>query len=1441
MTAVDRRAVEMGFNNREFESGVGGTLKTLDALKKGLNLESSVKSLSGLSAAGRNFSLGNISDSLRGMSDRFSTLGIIGITVLQNLTNAALDLGKKLFTAALGLDSMKAGFGSFETKINATKTVMSGTGETIDQVNRSLDDLNKYSDRTIYSFEDMTANISKFTNAGLSSKKAAIAIQGISNVAALSGANTGEAARAMYNFGQALSQGSVRLMDWKSIENANMATIEFKTQLLETAVAMGTLKKQTDGTYKTINGNEVLTATKNFNTSLEKQWLTTEVLVGTLDDYASMQTEIGKKANEAATQLKTYTALVDNIKDSLKTGWTKSWEHIFGNLDQATELFTYLGDKINGVLGDSARARNQLLSGWAAFGGRASLFAALKNTVEGVLNVMNLVKTAFSQVFPPKTAYELASFTYALKTLTDKFVITKDMAEDIKRVFRGFFAIFDIGIEGIKVLVGWLGKLVGASNLSGKGFLKQAGDIGNWIFELRNAIKYQGLLGKTFTDIKTKIEPLIQKFREFLINITPVVDKIKEFVQRIQDSFSGLEVDTSGIDSFMERIQVRFAPLTKLAEIVGRIATGIWGLLKHLVPIFSSIGQFVGDALGEIGNAIAISLKEMNFNAVYDVINEGLIAVVLLSIKKFFTEGASTFSGISGGVTSLLDGVKGSLVAWQSSLKAKTLLTIATAIGILALSLIALSLIDSAKLTVAIGAITVMFTELVGSMALFDKIPGGSTGGATKMAIQLLAISGAILLLSTAMTIISKIDPEKLVQGLLGIGAILAELAIFMTITNLSGSGAVKSAGLISLGIALNILALAVRQFANMDPAKLTQGLMAMGAILAELALFIKLSGNPKGIISTAIGLTILANAMVIFSFALSKLADMSWEELGRGLAAMAASLAIVTVAMRLMPKNMLVIGVGLLAVSTALVILSKALKSMGGMSWEEIGKGLGVLAGSLVILSVGMYAMTGALPGAFAMLVMAGALLMFVPALKALGSMELEELARGLLTIVAVFAIFALGGLILGPLVPVLLSLSAALFLFGIGTAAVGAGMLAFSAGLAALAISGTAGVTALVAIIAILLGLIPLIVTKIVEGILQFVTLIAESVSVIANALGILLTALIQVIIDVAPKFFEALKVILLGLIDVIVSVVPELSVAILFLITSLLDNLANSVPQWIESGLELLKALLDGIADGVTLVVEGAFDIIIAFLDAIGKKLPELVDAGWEMIISVVDGIADGVEKNLPELGRAAGRLANAIIDGLIGGIKAGVQGVIDAAANLGKEALAAIGIQIDANSPSEEFAKRGLWIAQGLANGINEYSKLVYDAAKNLGDDALGGLANIMAEINNSVNDNLDINPTIRPVLDLSEIVSGNKQISGIFGRSSLNVSRIADGIISIKPPKVESSQILSNSPKAVQPSAIAFNQYNYSPEALSRFEIYRQTRNLLNLKKGLVPN
>ena len=127
-----------------------------------------------------------------------------------------------------------------------------------------LQEPNTYSDKTIYSFQDMTSNLGKFTNAGVGLEDAVMAIQGVSNVAAVSGANANEASRAMYNFAQALSAGYVKLIDWKSIENANMATVEFKTQLLESAVACGTLTKTADGMYKTVKGN-VIDATHNFN------------------------------------------------------------------------------------------------------------------------------------------------------------------------------------------------------------------------------------------------------------------------------------------------------------------------------------------------------------------------------------------------------------------------------------------------------------------------------------------------------------------------------------------------------------------------------------------------------------------------------------------------------------------------------------------------------------------------------------------------------------------------------------------------------------------------------------------------------------------------------------------------------------------------------------------------------------------------------------------------------------------------------------------------------------------------------------------------------------------------------------------------------------------------------------------------------------------------
>ena len=355
---VDERVVSMQFDNKNFESNVKTTMSTLDKLKKSLNLEKSAKGLENINSAAKNCNLSPMANAVESVKSKFSALEVMGITALANITNSAVNYGKRL-VSAFTVDPIRTGFQEFELKMGSIQTIMASTGESLETVNKYLNELNEYSDRTIYSFSDMTNNIGKFTNAGVKLEDAVLAIKGVSNEAAISGANANEASRAMYNFAQALSAGYVKLIDWKSIENANMATVGFKQQLIDTAVAVGTLTKTTDG-YKTSSGT-VITSTKNFNESLQDQWMTTEVLVGTLKNYADETTDIGKKAFAAAQDVKTFSMMMDTLKEAAQSGWAATWELIVGDFEQGKALWTKVSGVLGDVIGKSAEARNKLI------------------------------------------------------------------------------------------------------------------------------------------------------------------------------------------------------------------------------------------------------------------------------------------------------------------------------------------------------------------------------------------------------------------------------------------------------------------------------------------------------------------------------------------------------------------------------------------------------------------------------------------------------------------------------------------------------------------------------------------------------------------------------------------------------------------------------------------------------------------------------------------------------------------------------------------------------------------------------------------------------------------------------------------------------------------------------------------------------------------------
>ena len=369
MSSVDERVVEMQFKNEDFEKGVRKSLISLKNLKQGLNLDKSTKSLSNLEGTANNFSMKNLASSVASISDRFSTMGIIGMTALQNITNSAIATGKTL-VSALTIDPVKSGFQEYETQINAVQTILANTeskGTTLDQVNAALDELNRYADMTIYNFTEMTRNIGTFTAAGVDLDTSVEAIKGIANLAAVSGSNSQQASTAMYQLSQALAAGTVKLQDWNSVVNAGMGGQVFQDALKETARVHG------------VAIDQMIKDEGSFRETLSKGWITSDVLTETLakftgdlnesqlktmgytDEQIASIVKMGKTANDAATKVKTISQLFDTLGEAMQSGWTQSWEYIVGDFDQAKESLTAVSDVLSNIINNSANKRNDLL------------------------------------------------------------------------------------------------------------------------------------------------------------------------------------------------------------------------------------------------------------------------------------------------------------------------------------------------------------------------------------------------------------------------------------------------------------------------------------------------------------------------------------------------------------------------------------------------------------------------------------------------------------------------------------------------------------------------------------------------------------------------------------------------------------------------------------------------------------------------------------------------------------------------------------------------------------------------------------------------------------------------------------------------------------------------------------------------------------------------
>lgn len=1520
---VDNRAVHLGFENQQFETGVKTSVDSLDKLKKSLDLTEQAKSLQNLSNTGKSFNLSGISEGVQNISNRFSAFGIIGMTVLQNLTNKAIEFGQKLWTSLVA--PAKQGFSEYEIQMNAIQTIMANTaskGTTLEQVNATLEELNLYADKTIYNFAEMARNIGTFTAAGVSLEESAAAIKGIGNLAAISGSNSQQAATAMYQLSQALASGTVRLMDWNSVNSAGMGGEVFKNALIESARVHG------------IAIDDIIKKEGSFRESLSTGWLSSSILTETLAKFTGDLTaeqlksigyteeqiveiqKLGEMANDAATKVKTFTQLKQTLQEGLSSGWARSWQIMFGDFEEAKSFFTYLSDTFGGLIQRSSESRNAMLEGWKVLGGRTLAVEAIKNVLDSMLTVMKLIGKAWDLTFPKSVigGGTLFAITKGIKEFTDNLKPSEETAKKLGNVFRGLFAILDIGKMAVEAVLGSFGKL----NLSGiKSLLSNLLNFldiqASYIIRIKNIIKLNDVFGKALERVKVYFINLKDSAIEFGNKFKTVFDKVKVLIEEVKNIFKGFienfqnalnfdKIDTGGTTSFVDKLKVRFKPLEMLFKGTVFIIDGLINFLKKAAPILLQLGSWMGKVLGQLGTAIMNAVSTLDFRNLFDTLNAGFLGAFILAITKFMKSGTGAMDSLSGmfsGVSGILDGVRTSLQAWQENLKSKTLLNIAIAVGILAASLLVLSLIDSKKLSASILAITGLFANLVASMSLLNKGGMGGGLGAAGLAATLIAMSVSLLILTFAIKQLANIDTDELgngltalglitvgivgfmrtiggtaksfvgaavsliilavgleiivdvvrklgnidigvlQKGLAAVGVVLVELAAFTQLVG-KNMGIGSGLGIVALAGAILLISVAVEKFGKMDIGVLQRGLQTIGAILVEVGLFTKLVGNGVNLMATAIGMAILGGAMLIFAEAITRLGNLSWEEIAKGMVGMAGALLAIVVAIKLMPRTMIITAVGLAIIGGAISILADALVKMSKMSWEEIGKGLASLAGALLIIAVAMYAMTGAIGGALALLVVSAALAVLAPVLKTLGSMSIGEIAIALGALAAAFVILGVAGLLLTPTIPTLLGLGIAIALIGASVMLIGAGLLMFSAGLAALAVSGVAGATAFVAIVGILLGIIPMLITAIVNGIILFANLIIQAAPLIGEAIIVLIATLCAVIIASVPPLVKALTVLLDGLWTLVKDQVPKAVETVLFVIGEMLKSLAAKVPEFVQAGFDILIAYLKGIRDNITEVVTVVGEIITKFLDAVAKKIPDIIQSGVNLMISFIEGITKAVKdpSNRKRMNDAIAELADAIITGLTDGLLGSLKRITDAIGKISNGIIKALKTLLGIASASTVTTQMGMYLSEGLAKGLLKRINQVEEAAQEVAKKALDGMNKAVAGVNNSIYDEINMNPVIRPVVDLTDIINGGKSIerylttrNGVQLPAGMdNVARAALGM---------NNQ--NGSTGVVNPvgNTVNFYQTNTSPKALSSFDIYRETRNQLLMLKGLV--
>lgn len=893
----------------------------------------SIKSIDGLNSKVSGFDASPLSNAFaKAASSVQNSLSIMDIAlgnVLGGMIQKSLSFAGQFFRGyGDGLAEYKNKLGSIQTIMTNTEWEIPDSSVRMRRVSSALENLNDYADKTIYSFADMTKNIGTFTAAGVSLDKSAIAIKGISNLAAASGSDTNQASMAMYQLSQALASGRVALQDWNSVVNAGMGGKLFQDRLTQTAEKMGHARDMT----------------KSFRDSLKDGWLTSEVLLETLREFSEDQSML-----DAATKVKSFGQLVDTVQEAIGSGWATSWEYFLGGFEEAKNMWTKIGDLVNPFINDNqgkyydsvlemerslGNYRNAMLKTWKDLGGQQSWFNTIENSFAIVFNSLTNLRKGFRDIIGTykDSAQALYQVTLKLEEFTSKIRNWQALQDTMVAIGRAFGAVF----TGVLSVIGNVAKGMASVAGSANGFLFIIQDVAKGIEKFFTALKSEkmqagfvklgqtignvlGILGSLFRIAASIVTSFFKAFAPsgngsgflaFMTLLEKVTGVIRKFVEGIEHAIQSsnpfktvFEFLAAGVKGFLSIFDKLISKLSKMNSI------SLDGIVNSIKKLFSPSNIKGGDALvntvkgiftslsNAVKEGIGVFKKNLSIFNLSDILKTmlvgfagfkafkmfkggddkggGFLSPILDPIKELVEKGDEIVSKVSG----VLDGLKDAISSFTTGIKAGTLLMIATAITMLAVSMKVLAGMSSEEIVrAALGIATASYilTAAMKRLAGMEKIPPST-------AISMIGFALAIKIMAKAMRELSTLNENQLVKSAGGVAAASLILVTSMKLLSKVDKIKVGAFKLIAFVLAIRILVKSMAELAKYDYEDLKRAVTSIGALMLSLSTAMRIMNNVKIKLSAILGLVVFVYAIKQLVNALIDVSMIDYTEMVTG------------------------------------------------------------------------------------------------------------------------------------------------------------------------------------------------------------------------------------------------------------------------------------------------------------------------------------------------------------------------------------------------------------------------------------------------------------------------------------------------------------------------------------------------------------------------------